>query len=73
MPYVTSIERSAHRQGLRQGIEAMLRVRFGEEGLKLMPEIHAVHEVERLQAILKALETATSPDAVRTLWSSANP
>jgi len=48
-------------------------VRFGEEGLKLMPEIHKIYEEEQLQAILKALETATSPDEVRRLWSPGPP
>ncbi|HWG47195.1 MAG TPA: hypothetical protein VN688_30810 [Gemmataceae bacterium] len=69
MPYVTSIERVGHRMGLREGIESLLRVRFGDEGLKLMPEIHAIHEEETLRAILKALETAATLDEVRCLWS----
>ena len=34
-----------------------------------MPEIHEIHEEEKLQAILKALETAASPDEVRRLWA----
>ena len=69
MPFITSIERSGHRRGLRMGIESVLRVRFGEEGLKLMPEIHEIYEEEKLQAILKALETAATPDEVRRLWA----
>ena len=72
MPYVTSIERASRCIGLRKGIEAVLRIRFGEEGLKLMPEMHKVYEEEKLEAILKALETASSPDAVRSLWSPEN-
>jgi hypothetical protein len=69
MPYVTSIERLARREGQREGIETALRMRFGEEGLKLMPEIQEVHEEETLRAILKALETAANLDEVRRLWS----
>jgi len=69
MPYVTSIERLARGEGLCMGIESLLRVRFGEEGLKLMPEIREIYEDEKLEAVLKALETATSPDEVRRLWS----
>ena len=68
MPFVTSIERSGRCRGLRMGIESVLRVRFGEEGLKLMPELQKIYEEEQLQAILKALETAASPDDVRHLW-----
>jgi predicted DNA-binding ribbon-helix-helix protein len=73
MPYVTSIERLARREGQREGIESLLRVRFGEEGLKLMSEIQEIHEEETLRAVLKALETATSLDEVRRLWASGTP
>jgi hypothetical protein len=56
---------------LRRGIEAMLRMRFGEEGLKLMPEIREVHEEDKLEAILTALETGASLDETRRIWSPA--
>lgn len=73
MPYITSTERiwrgEGQREGLRQGIESLLRVRFSDEGQKLMPEIREIQEAEKLEAILKALETATSLDGVRRLWS----
>jgi hypothetical protein len=69
MPYVTSIERLALRRGMCRGIESLLRVRFADEGLKLMPEIREIYEEERLEAILTALETATSLEEVRRLWS----
>jgi hypothetical protein len=71
MPFVTSIERRGHRKGMCEGIEALLKFRFGEEGLKLMPEIREVHEEEKLRAILKALETVNSPDELRQLWAPA--
>jgi hypothetical protein len=73
MPFITTPERVGMIRGLRKGIEAVLRIRFGEEGLKLMPEIHQVYEEEKLEAILKALETAASPDEVRRLWAPGAP
>ncbi len=73
MPYVTSIERLARCEGMCMGIESLLRLRFGEAGLALMPEIHEIYEEEKLRAILKALETADSPDAVRRLWAPEAP
>jgi hypothetical protein len=73
MPYVTSFDRVAERQAFRKGIESLLRVRFGEEGLKLMPEIKEIHEKEQLEAILIALETAANPDELRRLWSPGTP
>lgn len=39
MPFVTTPERVGRRAGIRRGIEVVLRLRFGEDGLKLMPEI----------------------------------
>jgi len=58
---------------MRRGIESLLKVRSGDEGLKLMPEIQDIHEEEKLDAILTALETAASPDEVRRLWSPGAP
>ncbi|HTU18576.1 MAG TPA: hypothetical protein VMG10_10995 [Gemmataceae bacterium] len=69
MPYVTSIERLALRRGMCRGIEALLRVRFGEEGLKLMPEIREIHVEEKLEAILQALESGVSLEDVRRVWA----
>jgi hypothetical protein len=73
MPFITSVERVGHRRGLREGIESLLRVRFGDDGLKLMPAIHEIHEEEKLRAVLKALETAASLDEVRRLWAPGTP
>jgi hypothetical protein len=73
MPFITTPERVGLRAGMREGIASLLKVRFGEEGLILMPEIRQIHEEEKLRAILKALETAASPDEVRRLWSPTSP
>jgi hypothetical protein len=72
MPFITTPERVGIRKGLRMGIEALLKVRFGEEGLKLMPEIQEIHEEQKLRAILKTLEAAASPEEVRRLWVPAS-
>lgn len=73
MPFVTSIERVGRCEGMREGIEALLHVRFGEEGLKLMPEIHQIHEDEKLRQILNVLKTTDSLDEVRRLWAPPSP
>jgi len=39
MPYITSVERVGMKKGLLKGIELGLEVKFGAEGLKLLPEI----------------------------------
>jgi hypothetical protein len=69
MPYISSFERLSLADGRRDGVESMLRVRFGEEGLKLMPEINQIFDEVQLGAILKALETAKSPEEVRRIWA----
>ncbi len=73
MPYVTSIERVAIRVALRKGIAACLKMRFGAEGVKLMPEIEEIHDGELLETILQAIETANSPEEIRRLWAPAPP
>jgi hypothetical protein len=70
MPYVMSNARVWLQKGLLVGIEVMLKTKFGEPGLNLMPEINELHDEVKLEAILKSLETATSPDEVRRLWTS---
>jgi hypothetical protein len=71
MPFISTPESVAVWRGLHKGIESLLRVRFGSEGLKLMPEISQVLGEEKLTTILHALETAESPDEVRRLWEDA--
>ncbi len=69
MPHITSTERIWRCDGLYKGIQSLLRVRFGDKGLELMPEIRGIYEDEKLEAILSALETATNLDEVRRLWT----
>jgi hypothetical protein len=69
MPFMTTPERVGMRKAFRTGIEEALDIRFGEQGLRLMPEIEEVYEVERLEAILKAIKTVASPDELRRLWA----
>jgi len=71
MPFITTPELVGLCKGIRMGIELFLKTRFGEAGLSLMPEINEIHDEEQLEAILKALETAASPDEVRRLWTSS--
>lgn len=68
MPYITSVERLGLRRGMCRGIEALLHVRFGEEGLKLMSESREIHEEEKLEAILLSLESGASLEGVRRTW-----
>lgn len=68
MPYITSVERSGIRQGLLKGIELGLKLKFGPEGLGILPEISELMDVHLLEAILDGLETVSTVDELRQLY-----
>lgn len=71
MPYITSVERigiqKGIRQGLLEGISLGLKLKFGSEGLGILPEISDIQDVEQLRAILAGLQTADTPDSLRQI------
>ena len=70
MKYVTSFERNARRESLLEGIEVSLEVKFGSEGLNLLPEISQIYDIERLRAILVRIKTANSLSELRQIYQS---
>jgi len=80
MSNVTTIESLGREEGLSQGlslgltkgrldgIEVALRIKFGEKGMRLLPEIRQIENEEKLEAILHAVESAVSPEELRQLW-----
>jgi hypothetical protein len=69
MPFINTFERAGLRKGLHQGIEACLRMKFGAEGLELMPEIREIRDHVLLGKILDRIEAAASPDDLRRVWT----
>ena len=75
MPYITSVERIATEKGIQQGmrtgllegIELGLRLKFGSEGLRILPEISLIQDVEQLRAILSLLQTADTLSLLRQI------
>ena len=83
MPYVTSIERMALEKGLEQGleqglergelralkrgIEVALELKFGTDGLQLLPLVREVERVEVLRTVQDSIRTARTLDEVRRL------
>ena len=56
-------------EGTLKGIETCLELKFGAEGLKLMPELRELHDHELLDAVLRAIPVAASPDELRRVWT----
>jgi hypothetical protein len=69
MPFISIAERMTMVKGLLRGIEPLLRVRFGAEGLELMPELREIRDPELLEKVLDRIETAASPEEVRRVWT----
>ena len=44
-------------QGLLEGIAALIEIKFGDHGMKLLPEIGKIGDVGRLRQIKEALKT----------------
>jgi hypothetical protein len=68
MPFMTTPERIGQERGLTKGIEVALEVKFGEDGLRLMPEIRDIHDHEKLERMLRAIRTASSTEDLRRIW-----
>ncbi len=75
MPYLSSIERLARkegleegrREGLLEGIALDLNAKFGQRGRRLLPRIRALENLAALRAVSRVLKTATTLDEVRAL------
>ena len=80
MPYITSVERIGRQKGLEQGrfegmkegllkgIELGLELKFGSEGLGILPEISQLQDVEQLRAILSGLKTVNTLAQLRQIY-----
>ncbi len=73
MPFIDIAERKATEKGLETGllecIEVALDVKFGAEGLELMPELREIRDYVLLRKVVAKIKTATSPDDLRRVWT----
>jgi predicted transposase YdaD len=81
MPFMSTLERIGREEGrteglaegqtkgLIKGIEVAPELKFGEAGLGLMPEIQAIADEAKLEALLGAIRTAASPEELRRVWA----
>ncbi len=70
MPFITSPERLGLERGLIRGIEGLLRVRFAEAGLRLLPEIRQIDDPDKLEQILKAIESGAALEELPRIWAA---
>ncbi len=68
MQYVTSVERFGIRQGLLKGISLALKLKFGESGQNLLPEIESIQDVSVLEAILEGIDTSSNVSQLRQIY-----
>ena len=61
-------QRQGLQQGLLDGIELGLELRFGAAGLRLLPEIRKIEDVDRLHAIHAGLKTVSTLDELRRIY-----
>ncbi len=73
MPFITTPERIGREEGRAEGltraIEVDLELKFGEAGQRLMPEIRAIADEAKLEAVLRAIHTAARPEDLRGVWT----
>lgn len=58
------------RQGLLEGIEFALELRFGLDGLRLMPEIARIEDIVVLRVIREGIRQVEKPDELRRFYRS---
>ena len=63
-------EQRGLRQGLLSGIRLGLKLKFGQAGVVLIPEIAPIEDVGVLQAIEEGIELADSPEELRQLYQT---
>jgi hypothetical protein len=73
MPFVTYADRYAESRGMVRGIQIALDVKFGSDGLSLMPLIDPIEDLSALNVIANAIKPATSVDDVRKVIPATTP
>jgi len=61
-------KREGVREGLLTGIKLALKLRFGSEGLRLLPEIYKIEDVDVLRAIHEGLEMVNTLDELTLIY-----
>jgi hypothetical protein len=60
--------REGVREGLLAGIKLGLKLRFGDDGLAMLPEIYKIEDTDVLRTVHEALETVRTPTDLRRFY-----
>jgi hypothetical protein len=60
------------RQGLLTGIGLGLKLKFGAEGVALLPEVYRIEDVALLQALLDGIDVVSTPEELRQIYQRTN-
>jgi hypothetical protein len=71
MPFISTPEWIAMEKGMLQLIERQLRKKFGAEGAKLLPEISALEDADKVLVLGETIASATTLDEVRRACAAA--
>lgn len=68
-PWYQEILQEGEKRGLLSGIELGLQLKFGSEGLQLMPEISQITDLDTLRAIREGLLTKNTIEEIRQIYT----
>ena len=76
MPYITSVERrgieKGKEEGIREGIleslPTTLEIKFGAEGLEILPEISQIQDLDVLRAVVAGIKTKKTVQELRQIY-----
>jgi hypothetical protein len=65
-------EQRGERKGLLEGVTLGLELKWGADGLRLLPEIGPIEDVYLLRAIHEGLKRVSTPDELRRIYQPTN-
>jgi hypothetical protein len=71
MPFVTTPERFGIRKGMLLAIETLLRAKFGDEGVQLLPAISDLKNADKYLAMLDVIFKAATLEEIRRACAAA--